>query len=331
MKAMVRAYSVLLLAASLTLQTAVMAAGDPLVEKKKTFSKSYTVSSNDKIKVSNSFGEMKISTWSKNEVKVDATITAEAGTDERAQKLLDAISIDTDNSGNDVSFKTRIADNNNNNRQKGEKQSFSIDMVVYVPDGYQFTATNEFGPMSIGDYNGPANFVSKFGSFTAGKLTKTKVLVEFGKVTLGAFNSGTLAVKFSRGFVDNVTGEVRGTFEHCSGIKLNLQSSIKSLDVKNDFTPLYVDVPTSISASFNVKTSFGELNNKTSFPIKKDDEDEESHGPQFDHQYIGVAGSGSASVRIKASFQTVTIGHNLSFDMNKDDDDKKEKKRTRNI
>ncbi|MDF2192536.1 hypothetical protein [Paraflavitalea sp. CAU 1676] len=329
MKAMVRSYSALLLVASLALQTAVMAAGDPLVEKKKTFSKSYSVTSADKIKVSNSFGEMKISTWSKNEVKVDATITAEAGSDERAQKLLDAISIDADNSGNDVTFKTRIGDNNNS-REKGEKQSFSINMVVYVPDGYQFTATNEFGPMSIGDYNGPANFVSKFGSFTAGKLTKAKVLVEFGKVNLGAFNSGTLAIKFSRGLIENVTGDVRGTFEHCSGIKLNLQNSIKSLDVKNDFTPLYVDVPTSISASFNVKTSFGELSNKTSFPIKKDDDDEDSHGPKFDHQYIGVAGSGSASVRIKASFQTVTIGHNLSFDIDKDDD-KKDRKRTRNI
>lgn len=328
MKAMVRAYSVLLLTAVL-FSTSVLA-NDPLVEKKKTYSKSYAVNSSDMVQLSNQFGEMKISTWSKNEVKVDVTITAEAGTDERAQNLLDQISIEDEKGSNGVSFKTRI-NSNNNSRSRGEKQSFQIDYVVYVPDGHKLIATNEFGPMSIGDYNGDLSLVSKFGRLTAGKLNKAKVMVEFGKVTVGALNSGNLTIKFSRGLISNVSGDVSASFEHCGGIKLDLENSIKSLIVKNEFTNLYLDVQTNLSAKFDIKTSFTEVKNKTSFPIKRDDEDDDSHGPKFDFQYNGQAGSGNAVVKIKSNFQPVTIGHNLSFDMDKDDDDKKDKKKTRSI
>lgn len=330
MKAMVRAYSVLLLTAVL-FGTRVLA-NDPLVEKKKTYSKSYAVSSSDMVQLSNQFGEMKISTWSKNEVKVDVTMTAEAGTDERAQQLLDAISVTDGKTGKGVYFKTKLNEQKGNQkRERGEKQSFSIDMVVFVPENVALDATNEFGPMSIGDYSGDASFTSKFGSFTAGKLNKARVQVEFGKTTVAGMTSGTLIVKFSRGLINNVSGDVKATFEHCSGIKLDVENNIKSLDIKNDFTNLYLDVQTGLSARFDIKTSFTEVKNKTSFSIKRDDEDEESHGPKFDYQYQGQAGSGSAVVKIKSNFQPVTIGHNLSFDMNKDDDDKKEKKRTRNI
>ncbi|HEX5023984.1 MAG TPA: hypothetical protein VFV68_01875, partial [Agriterribacter sp.] len=51
----------------------VLATNDPVVEKRKNYSKSYTVASNESIALNNSFGEMKISTWDKNEVKVDIT------------------------------------------------------------------------------------------------------------------------------------------------------------------------------------------------------------------------------------------------------------------
>ena len=73
----------------------VLAAGDdPLVEKRKTYSKSYTVGSNEKISLDNSFGEMKLSTWDKNEVKVDITIVAKAATEGKAQEILNKIRIE---------------------------------------------------------------------------------------------------------------------------------------------------------------------------------------------------------------------------------------------
>lgn len=328
MKAILRAYSTSLLITALAFGTQALANEDPMVEKKKTYSKSYSVSSADKISLRNQFGEMKINTWDKNEVKVDVVITAEAGTDERAQQILDIIEIQDGKSGNGVWFKTKVG-NNNQHRGKGEKQSFDIDFTVYLPAGNVLEAGNEFGPMSIGDYKGKVSLESKFGSLTTGHLTGyAKVLVEFGKANIGSMQEGDLTIKFSRGLINKLSGEVKANFEH-SNVKLAVENNLKNLDIKNSFTQLYLDVNTRLSANFDISTSFCEVKNKTDFAIKKEGDDDENHGPKFDFRYSGKAGSGDSRVRVKASFGDVTIGHNISFDVN--DDSKKDKKRTRNI
>jgi hypothetical protein len=328
MRAIRKAYSVTLLITALAFGTQVMAAADPMVEKKKTYSKSYSVSSSDKISLRNQFGELKINTWDKNEVKVDVTITAEAGSDERAQQLLDNIEVQDGKGGGEVYFKTKIGNSNNNNRGRGEKQSFNIDYVVYLPAGNTLEARNEFGPMSIGDYKGKVTLESKFGSLTTGKLSsEARVSVEFGKANIGSMDGGDLTIKFARGLVNNLSGDVSANLEH-SNVKLTVENSVKDLDIKNSFTQLYLDVSTGLSANFDIKTSFCEVKNKTGFPIKKEGEDED-RGPKFDFRWSGKSGSGGAPVRVKASFGDVTIGHNLPFDVNADD--KKDKKKTRNI
>lgn len=332
MKAIQKAYSITYLISTLAFGTQALAAGDPMVEKKKTHSKSYTVSSSDKISLNNQFGEMKINTWDKNEVKVDVTITAEAGSDARAQVILDNITIDDGKSGNGVYFKTKVGDKNNQNREKGEKQSFNIDYVVYLPAGNALDAHNEFGPMSIGDYRGKVSLQSKFGSLTTGNLTNyAKVLVEFGKATIGSMSDGDLTIKFARGLVNNLSGEVKANFEH-SSVKLGVENSIKNLDIKNSFTQLFLDVNTGLSANFDISTSFCEVKNRTSFAIKKEGEDDDDrHGPKFDHRYSGKSGNGGSSVKVKTSFGDVIVGHNIAFDVNDDNKKDKDKKRTRNI
>ena len=73
--------------------------GDPLVEKRKTYSKSYSISGSDKVTLNNQFGEMKILTWDKNEIKVEVTIVCKASSDEVAQKIMDKISIEDGQTG----------------------------------------------------------------------------------------------------------------------------------------------------------------------------------------------------------------------------------------
>lgn len=322
MKAMLKVYSSLLLLSALTLGQSALAASDPLVEKTKTISKTYPVSSSDRVDLSNSFGEMKISTWNKNEVKVDIVITTEAGTDERAQELLDNISVNDGKTGNRIYFKTKVGDNSNNNKRgKGEKQSFKINYTVFLPDNANLDASNEFGPMSIGDFNGKAEFSSKFGSFTSGKLNNPIVTVEFGKANIESIsNGGNVTFKFSRAQIGGLSGDVRASFEHCSGVKVRLDNNIRTIDIRNAFSPLYVDVPTNFSAQYDVRTSFSKLKNNTSFSIKEEGDDD--RGPKFDHRYNGSSGSGSATVKIKSEFKDVSIGHNQSFDINTDDSKK---------
>src|SRR5689334_11582232 len=88
--------------------------------KNKSVNKSYNVSSSDKLKIENSFGDVNVHTWNKSEIKVDVTIEVSANTEALAQKMIDRISVEDSKSGGDISFKTSMKDINNT---KGEKST----------------------------------------------------------------------------------------------------------------------------------------------------------------------------------------------------------------
>ena len=96
--------------------------GDPLVEKTKTYTKSYPLSGSDKVSLENQFGEMKINTWDKNEIRVDVKIVTKGSTDEIAQKIMDNIEIEDSKTGSGVSFETKMRNKNMNWNNDNEKQ-----------------------------------------------------------------------------------------------------------------------------------------------------------------------------------------------------------------
>lgn len=214
MNRILKSYSLLLFLAIGFVVSAKAEQGDqePKIEKKKNYSKSYSVSGSDRIRFDNRFGELKINTWDKNEVKVDITMTGGANSEEVAQEILDRIKIEDGKDGSGVYFRTKIGDDKN--WPKGNKYNntkFVIDYVVYMPAKNPLEAENEFGKMSIPDYAGEITVHQKFGSLTAGKLSNVKkVVVEFsGGSTIESVNGGSLEIKFSRTQVNKLEGKDR--------------------------------------------------------------------------------------------------------------------------
>ncbi len=78
------------------------------VEKKRTISKTYTVGPDDRLSIENSFGNVTVTTWDKNEIQVDIEIGVRASTDEKAQRMMDQINVTDHQGGQDISFKTDI-------------------------------------------------------------------------------------------------------------------------------------------------------------------------------------------------------------------------------
>jgi hypothetical protein len=338
MTTILRAHKVLFLITTIAFGFHAHASDDPRVEKKKTYSKSYPVSNSDKISLNNQFGEMKLITWEKNEVKVDVEITAKAEDDKRAQDILDKITIEDGKSSGGVYFKTKFAkdqwDKEKNNDEKGEKhknEGMEINYTVYLPSGNPLNADNQFGAMTVPDYRGEATLTSKFGSLTAGKITNSKsVSVEFGKANIAQLNGGKLSIKFSLGTISKLTGQVDANFEFCDKIKMNIDNDVKDLDIKNSYSTLYLDLNKNFSGNYDIATSFGEFKNKTAFAIKEDGknaDDDDRHGPNFNHKYSGTSGSGSTKVKIKSSFGEIIMGHDLVVDMT----ETKHNRRTRAI
>ncbi|MES2371267.1 MAG: hypothetical protein V4557_01725 [Bacteroidota bacterium] len=361
MKRSVKIFSLILLLAGSA--SAATLSDDYASEKSKSYTKTYAVGSGDKILLDNSFGEMKIATWNKNEIKVDVNITVKANTDERVQKIMDMITIEDGKSGSEIFFKTHMKgdhnnrsdndddhkdknhnSNNNNNRNynNDDNSSTKINYTVYLPANATLNATNQFGPLTIGDYDGAVTLDCRFGTLTTGKLSQSKkVTVQFGKATIESMNNGKLSVQFSKAQVNNLSGDIDANFNQSGGIKLNVGNNIKRLDIHNDFSTVYLDADKNLSASFNIKTSFGKFSNETAFPVSKERDD--NRWVNTSSSYSGKSGSGSTPININNSFGTIKLVHDMQFDVNdksrsrdrdhddkdKDKSDKSDKKRTR--
>lgn len=296
-------------------------ASDPLVEKKKTYSKTYALAASDRVRLNNQFGELKIIPWDKNEIRVDVTIVTKASVEDIAQRIMDGIRIEDGKNGSEVFFRTKMDESKNKwdksrNKDDYKEQSMRIDYAVYMPTRTTLFASNSFGPMVLPDYPGQAELESKFGSLTTGKLSNPKsVSVEFGTATIESANGGTLTVKFSKAQINALSGSVVLRVEFSDAIKVGMTNAVSALDVKCSYSQVYLDVPNNLSANFAIRTSFGEFHNKTEFPIREEKEDSDRYGPKFDKDYSGSAGAGANKVKIRAEFGEVTLGHNLQVDM----------------
>ena len=307
---------------------------EPKFSKSKTYTKSYTLGSNDKVSLSNQFGEMKLTTWDRNEVKVDATIIGKADEQARAQEIVDRISIVDSKEGGTVSFKTKFPDDDKDKREKDKdnrkehrNEGMEINYTVYLPATATLEAQNQFGKMIVPDYRGAAEIECKFGSLIAGKISNAKeVTVEFGEATIEHINGGKLNIKFSEGTVNKLTGDVKSDLSF-SQVKLMLDNDVKTLTIDNSYSTVYLDIDKSFSATYDIHSSHGEFSNKTSFAIKEEGKEDRGYGPRFDRSYRGTSGGGSSKIKVNSSFGEIVLGHDLKVDLS----DKHKGRSTREI
>jgi hypothetical protein len=221
-----------------------------------------------------------------------------------------------------------MGDNNKDDRDDNWKDDndkehntrrLTINYTVYLPANATLDATNSFGAMSIGDFEGAATLSSKFGSLTAGKISQSKkISVQFGKATIESINNGKLSIQFSSAQVNKLSGDISVDLEQSHAVKLNLDNSLKQLDIHNSFSHVYLDADKNLSANFTVKTSMGDFSNQTAFPVTANGRENEHGYTSYsaNKTYSGKSGSGNIPINIKSSFGQVTLGHDLRIDVN---------------
>ena len=312
MKKLIEVRSTLLAAALLITNISFLHAADgPDVEKRKSYSKSYSVDGNDKVNINNQFGEVRIVTWNKSEVKIDVTIITKGSTEERAQDILDNISIEDNKSGDEVSFKTNIGHQDNNNKGnrkngKNENQGMEINYEVSMPAANPLILQNQFGKSTVPDLTGPVTITQKFGELTAGNLPNAKELnVEFGTATVESVGNCKVVIKFSKAEIKKMSGAMKANFEFCDKVKLSLDNSVTEFTLNNSYSKIEIAVPASFAGDFDIHTSFGEFKNGSALAIKEEKDDDENHGPRFDKDFSGKTGNGGCKVKIKSSFGTI--------------------------
>ena len=290
--------------------------------KQKDISKTYPASGN-KLSVENSFGNVKFITWDKNEIKVDVHIESSSTQEDVAQKTFDAISVSDKQQGNEIQFKTSI--NNNNNNCKNCKSSMNIDYEVHLPASVALNVENSFGDTELPDYSAAVSITNKFGNLTAGSLANVKdINIEFGSAVIKNVSNIDAVFKFSKIGIDNLSGNNKIKLEFCNDTKISLDNNLTSLDLHESYSTVNIK-PGSLSASYNISTSFGSFVDRSSIGIKRTDTPDK-YGPDSDKTFEGKSRSGSAKVAIKSSFGKIILGEPTAEDMK----DKKDKSKSKN-
>lgn len=324
MKRHIRLLNVLSL--SLVLSAPLLSLGqgrDGDVRKTKLINRSYTVTTEDKLQIDNSFGDVTVSTWDQPKITVDIEIGARASSDEKAQDILDQISVGEDKGDHVYSFKTNVGEIHNHHGGRhndgGDNRTFYIDYVVHMPAANPLDIHNDFGRTEVPDLKGMVNLKSNYGSLTAGNLANVNVIdVEFGKASIGNINNGKIVLQYDGNTrIGQITGNVHIVSEYSSHIQINVGESVQELNVMESYSGIRMVVDKNLSAQINIHTNFGEFSNESDFSIKEKHEGDEDYGPHFERDYTGTLGEGKAQIKVKSEFGSLhltTVGNNDNDD-----------------
>lgn len=190
--------------------------GKDCIEKRKNVSFSYSISTSDRISISNQFGDVKVSFWDRNEVKVDVVVIANASSAERAANYLSTVDIQGKKENGIVSIKTIREEcsynynvNRWNNNDKEEKNYLRIDYQVVMPKSNALTLKNSFGNSNIPTFTADLKIEQSYGNLTAENIDNSMadVKVSFGKAYLKAMKGNKLNVSYGELYADRIDVE----------------------------------------------------------------------------------------------------------------------------
>lgn len=171
--------------------------------KEKTISKEYTVNSDALLKVSNSYGNLTLTSWDQNRVVIEVHITTNGNNEDKVQEKLDEITVDFDANASLVSATTNF-----NSRRNGWNWNWSgrnnvnmqINYTIKLPVKNNVHLSNDYGNISLDRIDGHAKISCDYGRLEIGELRGRNNQLKFdytSKSSFGYINSATISADYS--------------------------------------------------------------------------------------------------------------------------------------
>ena len=138
----------------------------------KEFHKEYKAGANTTLGIDNKYGDVVIQGWDSSQMVIDVIITVDLPNREKAEKYLSLIDVRFTEGDNQINAKTSIDDKFNFSGWGGDSKKFSIDYNIKMPYSSALVLANKYGNADIDELRGLVQLDVKYGSLTAGKLTR---------------------------------------------------------------------------------------------------------------------------------------------------------------
>ncbi|MDN5285886.1 MAG: putative adhesin [Mucilaginibacter sp.] len=309
-----------------------MVESNVIKEKVKKYSKIYPAGNNE-LKIENSFGQVTVNTWNRNEFKVDVLVKVNTDKETDAQAFLDIINITDSRAGALVSFKTAIGNNDNLNPElwKGDGQArikkIEINYVIYMPAKNALSINNRYGNTVLPDLNGKLMINNFYGNLKAKKLLNqlNEIKVRSGNVdietltgsnleiiqgSLNLLEGNKLNVDISYGPAKigrlSTSGNIR--VKYCGALKItDLDKNLKTLNITSSYSSVKVGMTDQENANFDITTHYGMFNYSSANGVNILNQTATNNEFSSTKSYQGRLGKGNPGkmITIKSDFGAV--------------------------
>src|SRR5260370_14855714 len=164
------------------------------------FQQTVTLGASQSVHIAHRFGSVRLHGESGRDVKISATIRAQASSREEAESFAQKIQIEVQQSGEGVRIKTIYPEEENRWFRSSRSSSWSVSYDIGMPSDAPLTVRNSFGSVDVAGIHGAADIENSHGSLTVRDAGAAHLNNSFGRIELhGA--GGNVAVNDNNGSV----------------------------------------------------------------------------------------------------------------------------------
>src|SRR5712692_3736467 len=225
----------------------------PQDEVTRNFDKTLTLSASQSVRIEHKFGEVRVHGESGREVKISATIRAQASSREEAESFAQKIQIDVQQTGEGVRVKTIYPEEEKRWFHTSKSSSWSVSYDIGMPSDAPLTVRNSFGGVDAAGIHAAVDIDNSHGSLIVRDLGAARLNNSFGSIELNGAG-GNVSVSDNNGSVQ--VSDVKGTLE-----VRNRFGSITTRNIQGAATITGGNgaVTLTDAASANITTSFGSV------------------------------------------------------------------------
>lgn len=229
-------------------------------EKSRVIKKEFSVNSDAKVALNNRYGNLNITTWSKNRVEIEVTITVKGNDMDDVVERLSTIDVVFNTSKSLVQAETIFEKRTSSWSwwKKSKNMNYQINYVVKMPKSNSVDLDNDYGSIYLTDLDGKADINCDYGKISVGDLSARENSINLdycSSSSITYMKSGNVNVDYSKITVDE-TEKVNVNADY-STVKLG---KTRNVDFNSDYGAITINEADDVNGNSDYASMrFGEI------------------------------------------------------------------------
>jgi hypothetical protein len=274
--------------------------------KEKTIKKEYDVNADALLKVSNSYGNLTLTSWNENRVVIEVHIKTNGNNESKVQQKLDEITVDFDASSTMVTAKTIFNKDKGSwgwNWGKNNNVNMQINYTIKLPVKNSVHLNNDYGNIMLDRVDGHAKISCDYGRLEIGELHGRNNELKFdytSKSTIGYVNSANISADYS-GFTIQKAGNLNINADYTNATIKQMEN----LEYTSDYGKLEVEEANNVNGNGDyINVSLGTIHGNVDI--------------NADYGSVGIAkmAQDAGNVSIRTDYTGIKIGYDPMYNFN---------------